>query len=76
MLYIEDLSVKEQFVTEGRTDNPVSKPAALRWQGLSNVDWVTVWFFCWKLKTMTSPTWASCEHAALAEATHQNTQHH
>ena len=43
------------------TNNPVSKPLALRWQGLSKVDWVTVWFFCWKVKTTTSPAWAVWE---------------
>lgn len=37
------------------TDNPESKPPAERRQGLSKVDWVAVWFFCWKVKKIVSP---------------------
>lgn len=38
--------------------NPESKPPARGAHGLSKVDWVTVWFFCWKVNRTTSPTLA------------------
>lgn len=40
--------------------NPVSNPDASGVHGLSNVDCVTVWFFCWKINRTTSPIFASC----------------
>jgi len=49
-------------ITKGRTDNPESKPSAMRWQGLSKVDWVTVWFFCLKEKSTVSPGCAFYEN--------------
>lgn len=54
-----------------KTDNPESKPAAERWQGLSKVDWVTVWFFCWKVKRTESPGWAFYEYVISAKAVYR-----
>ena len=38
------------------------------WQGLAKVDWVTVWFFCMKVKSTESPGWAFYEHSISAGA--------
>lgn len=37
---------------------PESKPPARGEQGVARVDWVTVWFFWWKVNRITSPTFA------------------
>jgi hypothetical protein len=55
-------------VMKRRTDNPESKPCAESWQGLANVDWVTVWFFCWKVNSTVSPGCAFYEYLISAKA--------
>ena len=42
------------------THNPESNPFGAISQGLSNVDWVTVWLCCSKVNKTTSPTAAFC----------------
>jgi hypothetical protein len=47
--------------------NPESKPDASFTHGDANVDWVTVWFFCLKLKRTVSPTAAVTDSGLKAK---------